>query len=320
MPLTRGAARATVSKNISKLVHEGYPQNQAVAIALSNARKTGGSYGKKKYKKNPGKFYVNPSGAPWMWLLGIGSAVLVGGYLFLRKEKTASAATPPAGGGTSTTTSTTTTSTTPPEGSAPGAGVPANSTLGPFLDRASVPIVQAMLDPSVIRAGDKVAVIYPPTDSTTRDGEGNTPSVGGLLLAGYLSRAGLGENVSAIAQIDVVTSSWVDDANVIVFHDINPDEDAVLATMSALNKYMKRRFAFVYPSTTVTIAAANGADQSDAIEDMNGISTTLNGLRDVGVQVLGFMPYAGATLISQDAQMNTNFLLSEVTGVMGRVL
>lgn len=41
MPLARGCTRATVSKNIRKLTHEGRPQKQAVAIALSEARRTG---------------------------------------------------------------------------------------------------------------------------------------------------------------------------------------------------------------------------------------------------------------------------------------
>lgn len=39
-PLKRGASRATISYNIRKLRHEGYPQKRAVAAALNNARRT----------------------------------------------------------------------------------------------------------------------------------------------------------------------------------------------------------------------------------------------------------------------------------------
>lgn len=41
MPLIKSGSKAAVSKNISEMMHAGHPQDQAIAAALSNARKYG---------------------------------------------------------------------------------------------------------------------------------------------------------------------------------------------------------------------------------------------------------------------------------------
>jgi len=48
MPLKKGRSDKAVSDNISELRHSGYPQDQAIAIAMSKA---GRSKKKKKHKK-----------------------------------------------------------------------------------------------------------------------------------------------------------------------------------------------------------------------------------------------------------------------------
>ena len=51
MPLKKGKSKETVSSNIREMKKSGYPQKQAVAASLNQARKSGGKFPFKKGKR-----------------------------------------------------------------------------------------------------------------------------------------------------------------------------------------------------------------------------------------------------------------------------
>jgi hypothetical protein len=63
MPLQKGTSRAVVQRNIKEMIKSGHPQKQAVAAALSTARKSGAkiprraSPGSRKNLKAGGSYY-----------------------------------------------------------------------------------------------------------------------------------------------------------------------------------------------------------------------------------------------------------------------
>jgi hypothetical protein len=50
MPLEKGKSKKVIGKNIKEMENSGYPKKQAIAAALSQARKNGAKIPKPKHK------------------------------------------------------------------------------------------------------------------------------------------------------------------------------------------------------------------------------------------------------------------------------
>ena len=62
MPLKSGTSQSTISQNISEMVRAGHPQNQAVAAALENARRSRAEGGEINEKIHVGPIHSNVAG------------------------------------------------------------------------------------------------------------------------------------------------------------------------------------------------------------------------------------------------------------------
>ena len=62
MPLKKGKSQATISQNISEMVHAGHPQQQAIAAAMETARRSRAEGGDASAKIHVGPIHSNVAG------------------------------------------------------------------------------------------------------------------------------------------------------------------------------------------------------------------------------------------------------------------